>query len=389
MAQRKKGPALFEVIRAAQQKQADQQRKQEAQRHATPGALSTAASRLTDLGWLKQKLVGSSTTKREPVMREVPEAKIDPVETRIESPVATRLVTADTIDTPIASQSVVEPIAPIERAEQPVARPVVVVAHESAPTAAEDVARQVRMEIAAASRMKETYDDLSPDPVLNNVADVFGRIDARDEEPSARSFRLPFHLSYSTGLAAGIGLLLVLGLVLVFSKIGSKEVTTLANQTPRPDVMENVKPAQVAVETPTSQRPSNNTAVARPVGLTTPGSVGVESDFTPVALPPGGKRIIGVQYVVLMSFPPAAETDAKELVNFLNANGVSVTAERGLPGYSRTWHSVITTTGFHKAKDNRQFDAFIEPINGLMKQYAKGSKFKTFKPDVYTWRASN
>jgi hypothetical protein len=370
MAQRKKGPALFEVIRAAQQKQAEQQRKQEAQRHATPGALGTAANRLKDLGWLKSKLVGNSTTsKHEPVMREIRASRVEPVET------------------PVVE---VEPIAPVQRVETPVARPAVVLAHESAPTAAEDVARQVRQEIAAASRMKETYDDISPDPVLNNVADVFGRIDARDEEPATRSFRFPFHLSYSTGLAAGIGLLVVLGLVLVFSKIGSNEVKTLANQTPRPDVIENVKPPQSVVEAATPVRPTNNnTAVARPVGPTTPGSVAVESDFSPVALPPGGKRIIGLQYVVLMSFPPAAEADAKELVNFLNSKGVAVTAERGLPGYSQTWHSVITTTGFHKTKENKQYNAFIEPINGLMKQYAKGSKFKTFKPDVYTWRAAN
>ncbi len=388
MAKGKKGPALFEVIRAAQQKQLEQQRRLEQQRTQQPGVIQSAASKLKNLSWMHGN--------RTPVMREVPAEAVavtaPPPSARVETPAPAAQ--------PVATKYAVEetPAAPVE--PPPAPRPAVkTIARdaEPAPSPSEDIARRVREEIAAASRMKDTYDDVSPDPVLNNVADLFGSQRRDDEfeseeanaEPRKR-FALPFQLSYTTGLAAGIALLVVMGIVLVVFKINGRNDSsnaTLANSPPRPDVL-NIKPPTAPVNTPPAapvRQP--DPAVARVPVSTPPANVSVESSLAPVKLPANGKRIVGVQYVVLLSVP--RKEPAEELVRFLSENGVSVTAEQGLPGYSKTWFSVVTTAGFHRTRNNPQYDAFIEPINKLMKQYANGSKFKSFKPDIYTWRAAN
>jgi hypothetical protein len=390
MAKGKKGPALFEVIRAAQQKQLEQQRRIEQQKTAGPGVLTSAASKLRDLNWLRGRNAAEASTSvvAEAVMRETPRVEVP------EPTIARQPVMREVAPAPVYEEAIVAP-APVVRpdpvpaepaAVQPVARPVVTTAPDYAPTPAEDIARRVREEIAAASRIPDTYDDRSPDPVLNNVADLFGtqQPDADDADNAPRrSFQLPFQLNYTTGLAAGIALIVVVSLIVIVAKINGSDAApaTLADSTPRPDVL-NVQPERPAVaqrDTPVEQPVRANVAPAQR-------TVSVESSFQPVPLPQGGKRIIGVQYVVLLSFP--REEPARDLVKFLTSKGVAVTAEKGLPGYSKSWFSVVTTTGFHRTRDNPQYDAYIEPINKLMKEYANGSRFKSFKPDIYTWRAS-
>jgi hypothetical protein len=416
MAKGKKGPALFEVIRASQQKQLEEQRRREQQQQrastASPGPLYSAAAKLTQLDWLHGRRNTPAATAPAtssvathpvsapvaPVMREVMPGSVDPVESIVQPPI---------VEVPVAQAQVASSRT---FATPPAAR-------EQDFSAASDVARAVREEIAAASRVSTTYEDVSPDPVFNNVTSLFGsqasRDSADDDDASAGrkkwlpAFKMPFAISYSTGLAAGIAILLVAGVTVVALQVNGTvdDVpggSTLANATPNPKVLE-VKPSQPANPPanalaekpapkpsikPTQPEKPAGPAMAQPKPTPAP-AMTVESQLAPVPLPASGKRIVGVQYVVLMSFPPAAEKEARELVAYLTERGVPVTAERGLPGYSKTWFSIITTVGFHKVNDNPRYDAFIGPVNKLMTEYAKGSKFKSFKPDVYTWRAAS
>lgn len=391
MAKGKKGPALFEVIRAAQQKQAEQQRKQELARQQQPGALANAASVLmSPSSWLTGRQTpqqNAPVTPATPVMREVPRQEPVRVETSFPSIVAPKPVETPAAKPPIAQP---KPTPVIFEKSEPEAR---VPEVRSEPRRADvespaaEAARRVREEIAAASRIKETYDDVSPDAVVNNVHEVFGREPSIDEPRSPRfNFQLPFQLNYRTGLIAGVALLAIAGATIIALRPGGD---SQASSQKRHDVLQNVpaegsQPANEGVASRTPAGPSDTTLgrVNSPAQ-----AVGVENSPKPVALPANGKRVVGVQYVVLMSFPPASAADAKELVNFLADNGVSVTAEQGLPGYSKTWYSVVTTTGFYRTKGNTEYDQYIERVNKLMEKYAKGSRFKSFKPDVYTWRA--
>ncbi|GIW77750.1 MAG: hypothetical protein KatS3mg104_2813 [Phycisphaerae bacterium] len=373
MAKGKKGPALFEVIRAAQQKQLEQQKRLEQQKKSGPGVLTTAAAKLRELSWLKPRS-GASTSAR-PI--------VSP--TGISGSSTTG---SSGSDRPQADVNSVNSSTMVERAPD-VPRPVVMI--ESTPmsllTPAEDIARQVREEIAAASRIPDTCDDPTPDPVLNRVSELFGTSDPSERTPvePRRVWSLPFRVSYTTGLAAGIALLVIASLILVFTRINRSVDSSglnLAGLTPRPDVLEvgSVAPS----ETPSRVVSSGNTEARANVTASPTGKVSVESSLRPIPLPPSGKRIVGVQYVVLLSVP--REEPAQELVKFLASKGISVTAEKGLPGYSQTWYSVVTTTGFQRTRNNPEFDDFIEPINKVMKEYANGSRFKSFKPDIYTWR---
>lgn len=374
MAKGKKGPALFEVIRAAQQKQLEQQKRLEQQKKSGPGVLTSAAARLRELNWLKPRSQ-SSASANSIAPSESPNDSSIPASAEL-----TSLESVSSSDNP-----------PVERSLA-VTRPAVVIEPKpaAASTPAEDIARQVREEIAAASRIPDTYDDPTPDPVLNRVPELFGASDpvteAKRSVAPPLSRKLPFRMTYTTGLAAGIGLLVLASLIFVVTRInrsGDSSGSNLASLTPRPDVLEvgSASPAE-----PPSQvvSPGSNQARANVTAPPT-GKVGIESSLQPIPLPPSGKRIVGVQYIVLLSVP--REEPAQELVKFLASKGISVTAEKGLPGYSQTWYSVVTTTGFQRTRNNPEYDAFIEPINKVMKEYANGSRFKSFKPDIYTWRA--
>lgn len=374
MAKGKKGPALFEVIRAAQQKQLEQQKRLEQQKKSGPGVLTSAASRLRELNWLKPRSQ-SSTSANSIAPSESSHGSSMPASAEL-----TSLESVSSSDNP-----------PVERSLE-VTRPAVVIEPKpaAASTPAEDIARQVREEIAAASRIPDTYDDPTPDPVLNRVPELFGASDpvteAKRSVAPLLSRKLPFRMTYTTGLAAGIGLLVLASLIFVVIRInrsGDSSGSNLASLTPRPDVLE-VGSASPAEQPSQAVAPGSNQARAN---VTTPptGKVGIESSLQPIPLPPSGKRIVGVQYIVLLSVP--REEPAQELVKFLASKGISVTAEKGLPGYSQTWYSVVTTTGFQRTRNNPEYDAFIEPINKVMKEYANGSRFKSFKPDIYTWRA--
>lgn len=373
MAKGKKGPALFEVIRAAQQKQAEQQRKQELARHQQPGALASAASVLmSPSSWLTGRQTPQENAPVTPVMREVPESAAE--QTR--PPVSAAPVAA-----PVAPIPIVQPKPTPVVFEKPEARlPEVRRAEAESPAA--EAARRVREEIAAASRIKETYDDVSPDAVVNNVHEVFGRDPSVDQPRSPRfNFQLPFQLNYRTGLIAGVALIAVVGAVVIALRPGDDAQASAK----RGDVLQNV-PTEGTQEGVASRTTPADTALGRVAPPTR--TVSVDSAMAPVPLPASGKRIVDVQYVVLMSFPPASAAEAKELVDFLGQNGVSVTAEQGLPGYSKTWYSVVTTTGFYRTKENAEYDAYIDRVTKLMQKYAKGSRFKSFKPDVYKWRTA-
>lgn len=366
MAKGKKGPALFEVIRAAQQKQLEQQKRLEQQKKSGPSVFMTAASRLRELHWLKPR--SHTLPPENPTV--APSARTD----------SSISATSETVS--------LSDNTPVERSTT-VARPVVIIETKPAPvsTPAEDIARQVREEIAAASRIPDTCDDPTPDPVLNRVPELFGSSDPDSQGPikHRRPVKFPFRMTYTTGLAAGIGLLVLGSTLVVVTRIDrSADLSgpNLMSSTPRPDVLE----VGSATSSGTSSRiVSSESNEARANMTSTPtGKVGVESSLRPIPLPPSGKRIVGVQYVVLLSVP--REEPAQELVKFLASKGISVTAEKGLPGYSQTWYSVVTTTGFQRTRNNPEYDAFIEPINKVMKEYANGSRFKSFKPDIYTWR---
>jgi hypothetical protein len=95
------------------------------------------------------------------------------------------------------------------------------------------------------------------------------------------------------------------------------------------------------------------------------------------------KRSIGLNYVIVQSYPDEASAD--EAKNLLISNGILCTVETNLP-YAPKWHSVVGITGFDKIKNSREYDAYIKSIDDVGKKFAGNSKFKKFEPKAYKWK---
>ncbi|HEY0007711.1 MAG TPA: hypothetical protein VGB55_03215 [Tepidisphaeraceae bacterium] len=424
MAKGKKGPALFEVIRAAQQKQLEleQRQKQQQQRLDNPqnNVGLTATTWLTSpVAWLKGRHAAAehdpmfAVTASKPAPVAAPLATPAPTPLRREVPEPQPVIpeTDATItfnDPPVRREVPAEPSLPerVELASAPVPSATRASAYEvrAAPPVesfSSDAARRVREEIAAASR-RDDAEAIEPS-TFEGSSSLFGSpIDPAASLDSSRPSllsRIPF--SYSTGLAAGVALLAVAATIFV-----------LTRSTDRPPVAIKLQPAVLnigpnsdknadkntgdkpAVKPPVKARQADDAAVGR-TSVAPAGELALNNTqpAKPQA-PASAKRVIGLQYVVLLSFPN--ERDASVLANFLAENGIAATVERALPGYSPSWYSVISVTGFERIKDptdsskySPETAAFLDKLKGPMEQYSKDSKFKkSFKPDFYTWRAA-
>jgi hypothetical protein len=415
MAKRNKGPALFEVIRAAQQKELERQQKLDQQGMQGSSQGSAPSLLKSPANWFKSmraKPASEATAMREePTIRTVerkrsqpinhppaasvpatPRPAVEAISSPIETPIVARpksLEAKQPVVTPEAAprveakpRDVVPPVASRPLEERPPR-----VFPERAETSASEAARRVREEIAAASRQQTPVSDR--DAIPDNIQALFTdplASPAPAAEPIWR--RLPPQVNYySAGIVAGI--VLVTGMLVY---LGTRDRTDRPEVVINPQVI-NIKPdgsANIAPTNTPARVGGSNTgsgAVGNVVPPNRPEATGIEK-VTPIAPPKNVKRVIGQQYIVLVSVPPKAENVANEIVKYLADNGIPTTKEQALPGYSPTWFSVVTTRGFEQTKGNTDYQQYSQRLEQLMKNYAKGSKFvSTFKLDLYTWRA--
>jgi hypothetical protein len=96
-------------------------------------------------------------------------------------------------------------------------------------------------------------------------------------------------------------------------------------------------------------------------------------------------RTVGLQYVIIQSYPEEEKQLAESAVKTLNDHGVLCTVERGLP-YAPSWYCVVGITGFARTRDVPEYDAYIASIQQISNQFAGTSKFKKFEPKPFRWR---
>ena len=373
MARHKNSPALFEVIRNAQQKQREQLERQRQIEQNGIDVSPAAALLRSPLYWFKGKHAHDAVhgianrAPAEPVMREV-SPSLSPHD--------------DVIPTTVYAEPIEVPTA--------VAVPVAV---PQISTVAAEYTRQIREEIAAqeSPAAEPFFDQQAPqtqrDPAValssESSIDADDYLSAAPQQPN----QIELRFSYTTAALAGVGILVALAVVYVVGAAGHSRANALAANTVHPDVL-NVTPVTPGPDGNLLQQ--NNTDDNQSLGRTdatgTSQSLGLDTLGKPIPVPTSVKRVIGLQYVVLLSFPRA--DDAKELVQFLADNGVPASAEKALPGYSPSWYSVVTTRGFDHVHGNTDYDSYVASLGKLMQKYAHGSKFKTFQPDVYKWRGN-
>jgi hypothetical protein len=158
---------------------------------------------------------------------------------------------------------------------------------------------------------------------------------------------------------------------------------------PKPPSQDRIQPAPP----PAKQTQTATAKQSAPTATPTPAPTPVP---TPVATPapspspaptqsagPNGKRIVGMQYVVIQSYPDPE--DAKDAVDALKKAGIDATVER-IPRYAKSWSCVVSTRGFDHTKNNPEFKDFMKAIQDASNTFARPGTFRSFQPGVITWK---
>lgn len=402
MARNKNSPALFEVIRNAQQKQKEQADRQRQQALAAEiHAHSPAAGLLMQpIYWFKGKLAHEAANdqtetaveKPTPVMREVPKPRQEIKRTPPQPPAVSAapevqpVVPSVTVDAPPAVLPVVEKPVIDVAPPAPQAAP----AYTPAPTsAAAEAARQVREELFAAQEAPAAEPSFhAPDYDKPYAAPYAATAFDGDDEPAAAR---GFQFTYTSAAVAAFAIVVAFGLAYVIGSHNRNNqlATANANETAvaRPDVL-HVGPA--VTPKPVVKEPDADEVVVdnSRANVSNTNDVSLAGIGKPIPVPTDVKRVVGMHYVVLQSFP--SDYDAKELVKYLAQNGVAATSERPLPGYAPRWSSVITVRGFDHVKNNPALEAYTNALTGVLKKYAaeQGGLKKNFKLDLYKWKTA-
>jgi hypothetical protein len=387
MAKGKNAAALFEVIQAAKQKE---------QLRAKGGGF------LTPSWWFK----GRARTSGAPTPQQPAPAKAASI---APAPVLNR---ARAIPEPITSGPDVEPEThtvsdPTAAFINPSEAPGHQLAHNEEP-AIDDP--EFLSDSPAASTSDDAADDTATLPAMATApaqspaaARTFGGVKRRpvDVGVDRAQQQINFRLTYTSAAISSFALLVVVGLAFLIGKsigrgpapAGAASIDAVKNGEAFPDVLKvsangkataneegsiSVSPPPKPVATPPAQQPANGK----------PGPAMTKAPDPIPAAPPqqtsaNGKRIVGMQYVLMQSYPDPE--DAKEAAEALNKAGIPVTVEKGFY-YAPGWSCVIGTRPFERTKNNPEFTAYMKSIEDVSKSFAGTSRFRRFEPRPLAWK---
>lgn len=189
---------------------------------------------------------------------------------------------------------------------------------------------------------------------------------------------LSLRLSYASAVTVGIAILAGLGIAfLAGRKAGSPRPAVAVNTT---DQIRNLPPR--ANLTNLASVPD---LIAEPaIELTAPPISPRDGDRTERVPAPPRTRSIGLNYVIIQSYPD--EKTASEAKGILAQNGLDCTVEKALPGWGTpTWHTVVGLEGFTRISSNPPFDAYVKKVKDVSDKFAKKNSFKAFDPKPYKW----
>jgi hypothetical protein len=95
-----------------------------------------------------------------------------------------------------------------------------------------------------------------------------------------------------------------------------------------------------------------------------------------------GRRIHGLNYVIIQGYPD--EASAKAALKVLAENGLGCTIERGLRGLNRDWYIVVGTEGFGRIS-GREYENYVKKIQAVSDKFTDRKSFKAFDPLPYKW----
>lgn len=188
-----------------------------------------------------------------------------------------------------------------------------------------------------------------------------------------------FRLSYTSAAVAGFALVVAVVMAYVIGRgVGREPAAPVASVTTEELQRGPSNPAVLEVSRSTeTQRVADQITLA-------------ERNPTPTPVPPppaanakGEQRIVGMNYVIIQSYPEQEE--AQQAAELLRQYGIPCTVEKGTP-YAPRWYSVVGLQPFDQMSSNPQYTAYVKQIQTISNKFAGNSKFKRFEPKPFKWQ---
>lgn len=231
---------------------------------------------------------------------------------------------------------------------------------------------------------------VAPPPALPEVVEdttaPAPRVAGIDLKLDPDTKRIRFDASYTSVIVAAFTVVVFVGLAYIVGTHISRG-PTMASAGPRTVDIRN-GPAQPAV-----LMVGNNSGPTTPPidqNITTPAKTEVIDPPPQQTLPvPAAGREIGLNYVVVQSYPTQEKEMAFEASDFLNHNGLLTTVETGVTGYPNLF-VVVGLQGFAKPRSDPAYAAYENKIRALSDKFAKdkstgNGRFKRFNPLASKW----
>ena len=220
-------------------------------------------------------------------------------------------------------------------------------------------------------------------------------------KPDPERLTVRFQLSYTAAAIGGFAVVAAVALAFVVGRqvadrprpaLAEAATDDLMHGPANPDVLDvgsddDFPPAAMA--TGRSPIVPGGLSATAAEGTPAPGAANPPTTWSQPARPTthivtDAKRMVGMTYVVIQSYPPAEKQMADDAVKLLNGNGLLCTTET--TPYAPNWISVVGITGFDRIRDSAEYDEYVGRIMGISNEMAGTSKFKRFDPKPFKWR---
>jgi hypothetical protein len=211
-----------------------------------------------------------------------------------------------------------------------------------------------------------------------------------------------FQLSYTGAIVSAFTLCVAMGLAYAVGRQGSHRPTpALAEKTTEDlragpanadvlDIHADAPPVALASEPVPAAARTQPTASHRTPTTQTASVQGVRPSWTEPRGPAtlvvtDSNRTVGLQYVIVQSYPVEEKQWAEGAMKVLNEAGVLCTIEKGIP-WAPSSYCVVGVTGFDRTRNSPAYDAYIARIRQVSDKFAGTVRFKKFDPKPFRWR---
>jgi hypothetical protein len=207
-------------------------------------------------------------------------------------------------------------------------------------------------------------------------------------DPERRQIAL--RMSFTAAIVGSFAVLVVVVLsVIVGQHMSNKGVPLLASSTTSelragPAHREVLDPAPKRAPV-TNLAPQNPTPTPRSTQGSSTERVNTSDPHVPQQVQPAPEatRYIGLNYIVVQSYPESEEKLANDTAKFLNGKGIECTVVKGVKGFMAC--SVVTLQGFDK-QSSPGFKNYVSKINGYNAEFTGGNRgYKAFSPVGKKW----